>query len=45
MEELKANHEAMKMQLESCHAEQLQSVRQQYETSMEGEDRAMDPLF
>ncbi|XP_015226551.1 PREDICTED: microtubule-associated tumor suppressor 1 homolog isoform X2 [Cyprinodon variegatus] len=35
MEELKANHEAMKMQLESCHAEQLQSVRQQYETSME----------
>ncbi|MEQ2260959.1 Microtubule-associated tumor suppressor 1 A [Xenotaenia resolanae] len=35
MEELKANHEAMKLQLESSHAEQLQSVRQQYEMSLE----------
>ncbi|XP_054890644.1 microtubule-associated tumor suppressor 1 homolog A isoform X3 [Poeciliopsis prolifica] len=35
MEELKANQEAMKVQLESSHAEQLQSVRQQYELSLE----------
>ncbi|XP_047208942.1 microtubule-associated tumor suppressor 1 homolog A isoform X5 [Girardinichthys multiradiatus] len=35
MEELKANHEAMKLQLESSHAEQLQSVKQQYEMSLE----------
>ncbi|XP_014896754.1 microtubule-associated tumor suppressor 1 homolog A isoform X2 [Poecilia latipinna] len=35
MEELKANQEAMKVQLESRHAEQLQSVRQQYELSLE----------
>ncbi|XP_027864641.1 microtubule-associated tumor suppressor 1 homolog A isoform X7 [Xiphophorus couchianus] len=35
MEELKANQEAMKLQLESSHAEQLQSVRQQYELSLE----------
>uniref|UniRef100_A0A3B5LX94 Microtubule associated tumor suppressor 1a n=1 Tax=Xiphophorus couchianus TaxID=32473 RepID=A0A3B5LX94_9TELE len=44
MEELKANQEAMKLQLESSHAEQLQSVRQQYELSLEGERKAADPL-
>ncbi|KAM4586628.1 microtubule-associated tumor suppressor 1 homolog A isoform 2-T2 [Fundulus diaphanus] len=35
MEDLKADHEASKLQLESSHAEELQSVRQQYEMSME----------
>uniref|UniRef100_A0A3Q2PM54 Microtubule associated scaffold protein 1 n=1 Tax=Fundulus heteroclitus TaxID=8078 RepID=A0A3Q2PM54_FUNHE len=35
MEDLKADHEALKLQLESSHAEELQSVRQQYEMSME----------
>lgn len=37
MGELKANHEAMKLELESSHAEQLQSVKQQWEMSLEGE--------
>lgn len=35
IEELKTNHEAMKLQLERAYAEQLQSVRQQYEMSLE----------
>ncbi|XP_029297115.1 microtubule-associated tumor suppressor 1 homolog A isoform X2 [Cottoperca gobio] len=35
MGELEANHEAMKLKLESSHAEQLQSVKQQCETSLE----------
>lgn len=37
MGELKANHEAMKLELENSHAEQLQCVKQQYEMSLEGE--------
>ncbi|KAM8909286.1 uncharacterized protein AB9W97_006198 isoform 2-T2 [Spinachia spinachia] len=35
LEELKANHEAMKLELGSSHAEQLQSVKQQYDISLE----------
>ncbi|KAM7418081.1 hypothetical protein PAMA_017631 [Pampus argenteus] len=35
MGDLKANHEAMKLELESSHTEQLQCVKQQYETSLE----------
>uniref|UniRef100_A0A3Q4I899 Microtubule associated tumor suppressor 1a n=1 Tax=Neolamprologus brichardi TaxID=32507 RepID=A0A3Q4I899_NEOBR len=37
IEELKANHEAMKLDLEKSHEEQLQCVKQQYEMSLEGE--------
>lgn len=37
IEELKANHEAMKLELEKSHEEQLQCVKQQYDTSLEGE--------
>lgn len=37
MEELKANHEAAKLDLENSHTEQLQCVKQQYEMSLEGE--------
>lgn len=37
MGELKDNHEVMKLELENSHAEQLQSVKQQYEMSLEGE--------
>ncbi|XP_062249020.1 microtubule-associated tumor suppressor 1 homolog A isoform X1 [Platichthys flesus] len=35
MGELKANHEAMKLEIQSSHAEQLQCVKQQYEISLE----------
>lgn len=37
MGELKANHEAMKLELQSSHAEQLQCVKQQHDMSLEGE--------
>lgn len=37
MGELKANHEAMKLELQNSHVEQLQCVKQQYEMSLEGE--------
>lgn len=37
IEELKENHEAMKLDLEKSHEEQLQCVKQQYEMSLEGE--------
>lgn len=37
MGELKAKYEAMKLELESSHAEQLQCVKEQYEMSLEGE--------
>ena len=37
MKELKANHEAMKLELEQSHTEQLQCVKRQYEMSLEGE--------
>lgn len=37
MGELKSSHEAMKLELQSSHAEQLQCVKQQYEMSLEGE--------
>lgn len=37
MGELKANHEAMKLELENSHTEQLQCVKEQYEKSLEGE--------
>ncbi|XP_039974996.1 microtubule-associated tumor suppressor 1 homolog A isoform X2 [Xiphias gladius] len=33
--ELKANHEAMKLELQNSHVEQLQCVKQQYEMSLE----------
>ncbi|XP_061581725.1 microtubule-associated tumor suppressor 1 homolog A isoform X2 [Cololabis saira] len=35
MEELQANHKAMKLELEDSHTEQLQCTKQQYETSLE----------
>jgi len=35
--ELNANHEAMKLELESSQAEHLLSVKQQYDASLEGE--------
>lgn len=36
MGELKATHEAMKQELQNSHTEQLQSVKEQYEMSLEG---------
>lgn len=36
--ELKSSHEAVKLELQSKHVEELQSVKQQYETSLEGEE-------
>lgn len=36
MGELRANHEAMKQELENSHTEQLQCVQEQYEMSLEG---------
>lgn len=36
--ELKSSHEAAKLELQSKHVEELQSVKQQYETSLEGEE-------
>lgn len=44
MGELKANHEALKLELESSHAEQLQSVKQKYEMSLEGEWTVFDQI-
>lgn len=44
MEELKADHEAMKLELESSHTEQLQCVKQQYEMSLEGEWTGLDQM-
>lgn len=41
MGELKANHEAIKLELQSSHTEQLQCVKQQYEMSLEGEWTAL----
>lgn len=37
MGELKANHEAIQLELENSHAQQLQGVKEQYDTSLEGE--------
>lgn len=42
MKELKANHEAMKLELEQSHTEQLQCVKQRYEMSLEGEWSVLD---
>lgn len=36
MGELKAKHEAMKQEQEQTHSAQLQALKQQYETSLEG---------
>lgn len=37
MEELQASHDAMKLERESSHTEQLESMKQQYEQSLEGQ--------
>ena len=45
MGELKANHEAMKLEVQSSHAEQLQCVKQHFEISLEGEWTGLTPCF
>lgn len=45
MGELKSSHEAAKLELQSKHVEELQSVKQQYETSLEGEEIILQSYF